>query len=203
MGKRLEAAIRAAAQALTAAAPRLTEMDQAVGDGDLGISLERGAHAVEEALPTYPLDDPGAALQALGITLQRTLGGTSGHLYGVFFLRAGAVLRGGRPEDPGTWAEAFRAGCAAVGELGGAARGDRTMLDALLPAAEAFQEAVSAGRTAADALRASTRAAAEGARGTSGMLPRRGRSSYLGERALGHPDPGAEAVAVWLAAVAS
>ncbi len=203
LGRHLEAAIRAAAQALIAAAPRLTELDQAVGDGDLGISLERGAGAVQEALPAYSLDDPAAALHALGVTLQRALGGTSGPLYAAFFLRAAAALRRGRIEDPKTWAEAFQAGCTAMGELGGAARGDRTMLDALLPAADAFQEAVNAGRPAADALRAAAAAAAEGARATAGMMPRRGRSSYLGERALGHPDPGAEAVAVWLGAVAS
>jgi dihydroxyacetone kinase len=201
MGKHLEAAIRAAARALIAAAPRLTALDQAVGDGDLGISLERGARAALEALRAYPLDDPAATLHALGVTLQRAPGGTSGPLYAAFLLRVAGTLRRGRPEDLKTWAEAFQAGCAAIGELGGAACGDRTMLDALLPAAEAFREAVIAGRTAADALRAAAAAAAEGARATSGMMPKRGRSSYLGERALGHPDPGAEAVAVWLAAV--
>ncbi len=203
LGNRLEAAIRTAAGALIAAAPRLTEMDQAVGDGDLGISLERGARAVQEALLTYPLDDPAAALHALGLNLQQALGGTSGPLYATFFLRAASTLRGGHPEEPKTWADAFRAGCAALGELGGAARGDRTMLDALLPAADAFEEATSAGRLTAEALRAAASAAADGARRTSEMMPRRGRSSYLGERALGHPDPGAEAVAVWLSALAS
>ncbi len=201
VGKHLEAAIRAAAQALIQAAPRLTALDHAVGDGDLGISLERGARAALEALPSYPLDDPAAALHALGVTLQRALGGTSGPLYATFLLRAAGSLRRGRVEDAKTWAEAFQAGCAAIGELGGAARGDRTMLDALLPAADAFQGAVNSGESPADAIRSAAAAAAEGARATAGMMPRRGRSSYLGERALGHPDPGAEAVAVWLAAL--
>jgi dihydroxyacetone kinase len=100
------------------------------------------------------------------------------------------------------WVEAFRAGCAAVSELGAASRGDRTMLDTPLPAAEAFAEAVKSGLDAAGILRAGAAAAAEGARATAAMMPRRGRSSYLGKRALGHPDPGAEAVAVWLAALA-
>jgi dihydroxyacetone kinase len=176
-------------------------MDQAVGDGDLGISLERGARAVLSVLMTYPLDDPAATLHALGVTLQRSLGGTSGPLYAAFLLRAAGGLRRGNSESPQTWAEAFQAGCVAISELGGAARGERTMLDALLPAAEAFRDAVNAGRTAADALRAAADAAAEGARATSGMMPLRGRASYLGERALGHPDPGAEAVAVWLGAL--
>jgi dihydroxyacetone kinase len=200
LGEALETALRAATGALIEAAPRLTELDQAVGDGDLGISMERGARAVREAMASYPLDDPAETLHELGVTLQRSLGGTSGPLYGIFFVRAGAVLRR-RPADAAGWVEAFRAGCAAVSELGGASRGDRTMLDALLPAAEAFAEAVKSRHDAAGILRAGAAAAAERARATAAMMPRRGRSSYLGKRALGHPDPGAEAVAVWLAAL--
>jgi dihydroxyacetone kinase len=201
LGELLGSALRAGARALIADAPRLTGLDQAVGDGDLGISLERGARAVEAALPSYPLDDPAATLHALGVTLQRALGGTSGPLYASFFVRAAVTLRRGRADDPRAWAEAFEAGCEGLAELGGAARGDRTMLDALLPAAEAFRAAVRSGRSPAEALRAAAAAAAAGAHATAAMLPRRGRSSYLGERVLEHPDPGAEAVAVWLGAL--
>lgn len=201
LGKALAAALTAAAEALIAAAPRLNELDQAVGDGDLGISLERGARAVLEALASYPLDNQAAGLRALSSTLQHSLGGTSGPLYAAFFLRAAGVLERRRADDPMAWAEAFRAGCAAVAELGGAAPGDRTMLDALLPAVGAFEEVLTSGGTTADALRAAAEAATSGARATAGMRPRRGRSSYLGERALSHPDPGAEAVAVWLRAL--
>lgn len=201
LGEALEVAIQAGANALIAEGPRLTQMDQKVGDGDLGISLERGARAALQALPSYPLDAPAATLQALGVTLQRALGGTSGPLYAVFFLRAAGPLRRGAPENPRTWAEAFQDGCAGIAELGGATRGDRTMLDALLPAAEAFQEAVHLGRSVSDALQAAAAAASAGTQATADMMPRRGRSSYLGARALGHPDPGAEAVAVWLGAV--
>lgn len=201
LGMALREGLRSAAQALITSAPQLTQMDQVVGDGDLGISLERGARAVREALPSYPLDDPAATLHGLGVTLQRALGGTSGPLYAAFFLRAAGTLRHGRADDAKTWAVAFLAGCGAIAELGGAAPGDRTMLDALLPAAEAFRQAVDAGQPAVDALRAAATAAAAGARATAEMMPRRGRSSYLGARALGHPDPGAEAVAVWLSAL--
>ncbi len=141
LGQALGKAIQAAVAALIQAAPRLTQLDQAVGDGDLGISLERGARAVEDALPTYQLDDPASTLHALGVTLQRALGGTSGPLYAAFFLRASTVLRG-HGEQAKSWARAFQAGCTAITELGGAAWGDRTMLDALLPAVEAFQDAV-------------------------------------------------------------
>jgi dihydroxyacetone kinase len=201
LGKALAASIQAATSALIAEAARLTQMDQVVGDGDLGISLERGARAVRAALASYPLDDPPATLHALGVTLQRALGGTSGPLYAVFFVRAGAALRRGKPTDPATWADGFREGCVGVSEVGGAARGDRTMLDALLPGAEAFAVAVRSGRPVAEALRVAATAAAEGARETAALRPRLGRSSYLGDRALGHPDPGAEAVAVWLTAL--
>jgi dihydroxyacetone kinase len=202
VGIALESAILTATQTLIKAGPRLTEMDQVVGDGDLGISLERGSRAVQQALPTYSLDDPAAALHALAVTLQRSLGGTTGPLYATFFLRASASLGRGAAENAQTWAAAFRAGCTAIAELGGAAPGDRTMLDALLPAAAAFQGAVSSQQTRAGALRSAADAAAEGVRATAQMLPRRGRSSYLGERVLGYPDPGAEAVAVVLDALA-
>ena len=151
----------------------------------------------------YPLDDPAATLQALGLTLQKTLGGTSGALYAVFFLRAAAVLRKGSSTDLKTWADAFDAGCAAIAELGGARLGDRTMLDALIPASEAFRTAIKAGQPLADVLRVTAEAARRGAQATTTMPPRRGRSSYLGDRVLGHPDPGAEAVALWLRAIAA
>lgn len=201
LGKHLEAAIRRAAQALIAAAPRLTALDQAVGDGDLGISLERGARAALEVLPALALDDSAATLSALGATWQRAVGGTSGPLYAAFLVRAATTLRRSEPQDATAWADALRAGCAAVAELGGAQRGDRTMLDALLPAADAFADAVHAGQPAADAIRLAAAAAAMGAAATADLLPRQGRASYLGERARGHPDPGAEAVAVWLGAL--
>jgi triose/dihydroxyacetone kinase / FAD-AMP lyase (cyclizing) len=201
LGRAIDIAIRAAAEALIAA-PRLTELDQVVGDGDLGLSLARGAQAVQEGRSSYRLDDPAATLHALGLTLQQTLGSASGALYGVFFLRASARLRTGPPTDPKTWAEARHAGCAGIGELGGAGPGDRAMLDALLPAADTFKAALDAKRPLADALRAAAEAAAAGARATATMPSRRGRSSYLGDRALRRPDVGAEAAAIWLRAIA-
>lgn len=197
----LDLAIGAAAEALIAAAPRLTKLDQVVGDGDLGLGLARGALAVLEERPSYRLDDPAATLHTLGLTLRRALGGTFGALYAVFFLRASARLQTGPPTDPKTWAEALQAGCAGIGELGGIGPGDRTMLDALLPAAEALVAALDAKRPLADALRATAEAAEIGARATAMMSPRRGRSSSLGDRALGHPDAGAEAAATWLRAI--
>ena len=205
LGQGMAAALRAAARVLTTAAPRLTALDQAVGDGDLGISLARGAQAVVEDLTAclYSLDDPAATLQALGLTLQKTLGGTSGALYAVFFLRARprsarAPRPISRPGPPPSTRAVRRSPSSAAPKLG-----DRTMLDALIPASEAFRAAQSAGQSLADILRATAEAARRGAQATTTLPPRRGRSSYLGDRVIGHPDPGAEAVALWLRAVAA
>lgn len=203
LGKALGSALQQATAAIIAEAEHLTQLDQVVGDGDMGISLERGARAVQAALASYPLDDPGATLHALSVTLQRALGGTSGPLYAAFFLRAAVALRRGSPTDLRNWATAFQDGCDGLAELGGTMRGDRTMLDALLHAAEAFQKAANAGQAASASLRAAAAAAATAAKATASMLPQLGRSSYLGERALGNIDPGAEAVAVWLGALSA
>jgi dihydroxyacetone kinase len=202
VGRSLEKALRAAADALIAATDRLTALDQAVGDGDLGLSLARGSRVVLDGLPTLPLDDPPAALRRLGAILQSSLGGTSGPLYTVFLLAAAERLASSPAIDPSGWAEAFAAGCARVGAVGGASVGDRTMLDALVPASTALSDGLKSGRTWPVALAAAVEAAERGAEATADLPPRRGRSSYLRDRALGHPDPGAMAVAVWLGAVA-
>jgi triose/dihydroxyacetone kinase / FAD-AMP lyase (cyclizing) len=196
-GRALGAALSRVAEALLAAEPALTAADSVVGDGDLGISLARGARAILEALPTLPLDDPSAAARSLGVALEQSLGGTSGPLYAAFLARASAALA----RDANDWASALRDGCSAVSDLGGAHPGDRTMLDALGPASDALSVAMGAGLPGAEALRRAVEAARAGARATADMRPRLGRSSYLADRALGHPDPGAEAVAVWLGAI--
>jgi dihydroxyacetone kinase len=197
----LAVALRSACAALRAAEAELNRLDQAVGDGDLGISLARGARAVEHELVRYPLDDQAATLRALSATLRRALGGTSGPLYAVALLRAAVVLERGSAASVQGLAAALRAACDGIAEVGGAARGDRTMLDALIPAADALELAARSNAGLVDALRACLEAAEQGAAATAGLIPRRGRSSYLGERALGHPDPGALAVVVWLRAL--
>jgi triose/dihydroxyacetone kinase / FAD-AMP lyase (cyclizing) len=205
LGRILETALQAVAQALAAASTRLNTLDQAVGDGDLGLSLRRGAKAIHLSVEALPLDDPSAALHSLGMLLQSALGGTSGPLYAVFLVRAASRLKPipvDRLTAPAPWAEAFRAGCAGISELGGAGPGDRTMLDALLPASDALLHALANGKSGRAALEAAVEAADAGTKATAALLPRRGRSSYLGERALGHTDPGAEAATVWLRALA-
>ena len=198
----LRRVIEAVCACLIEAESVLTEMDQRVGDGDLGISLARGARGILHEIDTYPAaTQPGAVLRALSATTRRVVGGTSGPLYAVMLLRAGSVLDQTGGADAKCWCNAFAAGVAALMQLGGARAGERTMVDALLPAADALQAALVRSASIGDAMQAAVDAATAGAAQTASMSPRRGRSSYVGERALGFPDPGAHAVGLWLAAI--
>jgi len=197
LGKKTQQAIKAACQALIDAEGTLTELDRITGDGDLGTNMQRAAKAVQEG--TYPLDDVAGTLKAIGHTLRQELGGSSGPLYGVLFLRCGSALEGSSRVGLPQWADALDKGCRAISELGGAEPGDRTMLDALDSFVRALQE--SGAETALrEVVRAAVAAAEKGAQATAHMMPALGRSSYLGKRVLGHPDPGAKAVAIWLRA---
>ena len=192
-GRKTKRALEAACRALIKAERELTELDRITGDGDLGSSMERAAEAVLAALDSYPVDDLPATLKALGHSLRRELGGSSGPLYGILFLRGGSVLEGADEIGAEEWVGALEEGIKAISELGGAKPGDRTMLDALYP----FVKVLKSGT-----LRAAVEAAEGGAEATARMKPRLGRSSYLGDRVLGHRDPGAQAVAIWLRAAA-
>jgi dihydroxyacetone kinase len=189
---------------LLAAENELTEMDRVNGDGDLGVSMARGAKAVQDAVDSYPLDNIPATLKALGHTLRRALGGSSGPLYGVLFLRCGSILEASRATGLAQWAEALDQGCRAISELGGAKPGDRTMLDALDPFVRTLQQGVAikgaGAKPTREAVLAAVEAAERGAEATAQMQPKLGRSSYLGGRVLGHPDPGAKAISLWLRA---
>jgi dihydroxyacetone kinase len=193
-------AIQAACRALMDAEVRLTDLDQAAGDGDLGLSLARGARAVEESLPMYQSFNPAEALTSIGLTLQKAVGGSSGPFYAVSLMRAANSLRVANMDNPMAWAKASLDACDAISELGGAHAGDRTMLDALVPFANTLAIALEQGSSTAQALEAGVCAAEAGAEATARMTPQRGRSSYLGDRAIGHADPGAVAVALWLRA---
>ncbi|WP_118134761.1 dihydroxyacetone kinase family protein [Oceanicella sp. SM1341] len=190
-GPRFEAGLTAICEALLTAEPELTRMDQAVGDGDIGRSLAAAAEAVRAEAGALAALPPGAALARCGALVRRAIGGTSGPLYAILCTAAANTLE----RRPDAWAEAFAAGVDALTGLGGARPGDRTMVDALAPAREAA--------LAGEGLPAVARAAREGAERTADMQARLGRSSYLGDRAKGHKDPGAEAVALWLEALAA
>ncbi|WP_164017776.1 dihydroxyacetone kinase subunit DhaK [Pyxidicoccus trucidator] len=196
---RFQKAALAVADALDAAESRLTALDSAAGDGDLGLSLARGAAAIR-ALPESSWTSATRALNAIGNALRRAIGGSSGPFYATALLRAARHLSDQTP-DAAAWAGAFGLAVDAVSELGGARPGDRTMLDALRPAADTFARELKAGKSTADAWAACVREAEQGAEATTRMQPRLGRASYLGERALGVPDAGAAAVVVWLKAL--
>ncbi|WP_159999214.1 dihydroxyacetone kinase family protein [Roseomonas sp. 18066] len=189
----MQRAVLAVCAALEAAEQELTELDSAAGDGDLGISMQRGAAALR-ALPAGAYASPARLLEAMAQALRRAIGGSSGPFYAVALLRAARQLEGVPAPGAAQLAEAFAAAVAAVGELGGAQAGDRTMLDALLPAAGAL--------TAGKGLPQAVAAAEAGLEATRSMRPRQGRAAYLGERAMGTPDAGAAAVVVWLRALA-
>lgn len=192
-------ALATVAAALDAAEGHLTDLDSRAGDGDLGISMRRAADALR-ALPPGALADPSVALAAMAQALRRAIGGSSGPFYATALLRAARALPAA--PAPRDWAAAFTAAVAAIGTLGGAQPGDRTMLDALAPAAAGFAQSVAGGGDLGAAIGAAADAAEAGTAATAQMLPRLGRASYLGARALGVPDAGAAAAAVWLRALA-
>ncbi|GAA3504571.1 dihydroxyacetone kinase subunit DhaL [Streptomyces albogriseolus] len=172
-------------------AERLTALDSEIGDADHGSNLQRGFRAVKDALEKEPPATPGAVLTQAGRLLVSTVGGASGPLYGTLLRRTGKTLGEAAEVDRQQFAEALRAGVDAVMKLGGAAAGDKTMIDALLPAVDALGESFAAARDAAR----------EGAVATTPMLARKGRASYLGERSIGHQDPGATSSALLISAL--
>ncbi|MEU5716337.1 dihydroxyacetone kinase subunit DhaL [Streptomyces sp. NPDC020403] len=181
----------ATAAAVDREAGRLTDLDAAIGDADHGTNMQRGFTAVTAVLDREPPTTPGAVLTLAGRQLISTVGGASGPLYGTLLRRAGKAL-GTAPEvSAGQLAEALGDGVAAVAQLGGARSGDKTMLDALLPAVEALGTSAEAARDAALA----------GAEATVPLLARKGRASYLGERSIGHQDPGATSAALLVGAL--
>jgi dihydroxyacetone kinase-like protein len=180
----------------------LTQLDSAIGDGDHGTNMNRGFEAVEKALAgqngTVP---PGRLLILAGKTLVSTVGGASGPLWGSALRAAGRSLGDAESFDAQELAGALDAAIAAVIDLGAATPGDKTMIDALVPAAEALRRGLDSGVAFPVAVTAACEAAEEGARATVPMLARKGRASYLGERSIGHQDPGATSVVLILRAL--
>jgi dihydroxyacetone kinase-like protein len=181
---------------------QLTALDSAVGDGDLGSSLDRGFTAVQLELSANPPADLRSAFQNVATVLIRTMGGTAGPLFGTFFLRAGAACAGKSELAPADVMALFQAGVEGIQQRGKAAIGDKTMLDALLPAVDAMRGALEAGSGLTEILERGAAAAEAGMRATITMQARKGRASYLGERSVGHQDPGATAAHLLLKAAA-
>jgi dihydroxyacetone kinase-like protein len=187
--------IDAVATAVRAEADHLTDLDRAIGDADHGVNLRRGFDAVVAALGALEPSSAGDVLGKTGTTLLSKVGGASGPLYGTVFRALGKTLRQG-----GSFGDGLQAALDGVQQLGKAVVGDKTMVDALAPAVTAYAAAAGGGEAAA--ARAAADAAAEGARATVPLQARKGRASYLGERSVGHQDPGATSTALILAALA-
>jgi dihydroxyacetone kinase-like protein len=193
--------ITAAAGVIEANRDHLTQLDAAIGDADHGANLARGFAAVLAALDAKPAATPGAVLILTGSTLISKVGGASGPLYGTAFRRAGQALGAAEEVDLAALGQALEAALAGVRALGAAREGDKTLVDALAPAARALTKAVAEGAARADALAAVAAAAAEGAAATVPMQARKGRASYLGPRSVGHEDPGAASTVLILTAL--
>ena len=194
--------IRLAAEVFHGEKEHLTALDSAIGDADHGINMDRGFQAVLAKLPTLAQDDVGAILKGTGMTLISTVGGASGPLYGSFFLQLGTATAGKADISVEDFAAALDNGVGRVQGLGKAEPGDKTMLEALLPAQAAIHTAADAGASPSEALAAGAAAAEEGMRATIPLVARKGRARYLGDRSAGHQDPGATSTHLLLKAAA-
>lgn len=188
--------------AIDANAEYLTDLDAAIGDSDHGINLARGFRKVAEDLPAMAGKDIGAILKKTGMDLVSTVGGSSGPLYGTAFMKAGASAAGKSEINTEDFLNMFSAAIGGVKMRGKSEEGEKTMLDAMGPALRAAEEAAAAGKSAKEMLEAAAAAAAEGAAFTKTIIATKGRAAYLGERSLGHVDPGAASFAVIMKTVA-
>jgi dihydroxyacetone kinase-like protein len=178
----------------------LTELDAAIGDADHGSNMDRGMKAAVAALDESPPATASALFTKVGMTLVSTVGGASGPLFGTLFLRIGSTLGDAETASALQLAASLRAGLGGVVDRGKAGPEDKTMYDALAPAVDALDAALADGADLAASLKLASDAAAAGRDATTPMLARKGRASYLGERSVGHQDPGATTVALLLEA---
>lgn len=183
--------LRAAAESMGEQKELLTRLDKAIGDGDHGINMDRGFRKVLEQLDGAAASDLSGILKTAAMALISSVGGASGPLYGTFFLRASAAAAGKKDLSASDFHKLMEAGLEGVRQRGKAQAGDKTMVDALLPAVQAFGEALSEQQNLTLALARAVEAARRGAEATIPLIARKGRASYLGERSAGHQDPGA------------
>ncbi len=182
------------ADRIHAAREELTALDSAIGDADHGINMDRGMTAVRELLPGLRDGDAGTLFKQSGMKLISTVGGASGPLYGTLFLRMGTAFADAHEVSTEQLAAALRAALEGVVQRGKAVLDDKTMVDAMTPAVEAFEAA--AGSDLRAALTEAASAAAAGRDRVTPLIARKGRASYLGERSANHQDPGATSTAI-------
>ena len=199
----VDAWIREFARVIGDNAQFLTDLDAAIGDADHGINMNRGMAAVVAALDDAPPPDLAALCKKVGMTLVSSVGGASGPLYGTFFLRMATAVGAVDSVDAAGFAKALRAGVDGVVQRGRAEAGDKTMYDALAPALDALDAALTSGADLSSGLQDALSAAQKGRDATEPMVARKGRASYLGQRSVGHQDPGATSAAMLIAAAAT
>ncbi|MBR1758645.1 MAG: dihydroxyacetone kinase subunit L [Lachnospiraceae bacterium] len=178
----------------------LTELDREIGDADHGLNMARGFAAVLEKVPQEE-PDFGVVLKKVGMTLLSTVGGASGPLYGTAYMEAAKVAAGKTEITADLFDEMLGAAIAGIERRGKAVRGEKTMLDALIPAKDAFAEKVAKGASFVEALDAACAAAEEGVAFTKTIAATKGRAAYLGERSIGHQDPGATSATLMLESI--
>ncbi len=176
----------------------LTELDNVIGDGDHGINMARGFRAVDEKLNGLSEKTPADVLKAVGIALVSTVGGASGPLYGTGFMRMGGALDGKDDIAIGDFAEALKGAVEGISSRGRSHQGEKTMLDSMIPALKTIEECLSEGGSAKKALESGCKAAWDGVEYTKTIAATKGRASYLGERSIGHQDPGATSFSMML-----
>lgn len=179
------------ADVLTENKEYLTKLDSAIGDADHGINMKRGFDRVMEKLPTVADKDIGNVLKTTGMTLISSVGGASGPLYGTFFMRGGMAAAAKEELSGDDLVTLLQAGVDGIVQRGRAQLGDKTMVDAWMPALDAMRESLGNGNSELDALEAAVAAAEQGMKDTIPLQAKKGRASYLGERSIGHQDPGA------------
>ena len=180
----------------------LTQLDNEIADGDHGINMARGFAAVEKKLPELVEKDVGTVLKTVGLTLVSAVGGSAGPLYGTAFLKSGLVMSGKAEISLDDFLACLKVSIEGVQQRGRAVRGEKTMLDAMIPAAEAMSAARASGGDTKTVLAEGIAAARAGIEYTKTIVATKGRASYIGERSLGHPDPGATSATFLLEAIA-
>ena len=169
----------------------LTELDAAIGDADHGINMDRGFRKVMEKLPSVADKDIGNILKTIGMTLISSVGGAAGPLYGTFYMRSGMAVAAKEELDNGDVVKMLQAGVDGIVQRGRAQLEDKTMFDAWAPALEALNGSLDNGDDLVAAMRSAVAAAEQGMKDTIPLQAKKGRASYLGERSIGHQDPGA------------
>lgn len=180
----------------------LTDLDRPIGDSDHGINMARGFHAVEEKITSAEFEDLGSLFKTCGMQIVSQVGGSSGPLYGTAFMNIGKLLTAKTEIAISDYPEILKTALDGIQMRGHADKGEATMVDAIMPAAEAAADAVAKGLSAKEVADMAAQAARNGAESTIPMVATKGRASYVGERGIGHKDPGAESAALILEVIA-